>query len=99
MATSKLKSEACQHFELAIDNENLQVKHEISESCLTLDPEQLRLEKSLVRKLDMTLMPAIWLLYLFNYLDRNNIAWVTVLTLARSQLTESQADRTQQLQG
>lgn len=31
-------------------------------------------EKSLVRKLDMTLMPVIWLLYLFNYLDRNNIA-------------------------
>lgn len=31
-------------------------------------------EKSLVRKLDLTLMPVVWLLYLFNYLDRNNIA-------------------------
>lgn len=31
-------------------------------------------EKSLVRKLDLTLMPMVWLLYLFNYLDRNNIA-------------------------
>jgi hypothetical protein len=31
-------------------------------------------EKSLVRKLDFTLVPMVWLLYLFNYLDRNNIA-------------------------
>lgn len=31
-------------------------------------------EKRLVRKLDMTLVPVVWLLYLFNYLDRNNIA-------------------------
>jgi hypothetical protein len=33
-------------------------------------------EKSLVRKLDYTLVPMVWLLYLFNYLDRNNIAYV-----------------------
>lgn len=31
-------------------------------------------EKQLTRKLDCTLMPMVWLLYLFNYLDRNNIA-------------------------
>ncbi|RSL42899.1 hypothetical protein CEP54_015308 [Fusarium duplospermum] len=31
-------------------------------------------EKSLVRKLDYTLVPMVWLLYLFNYLVRNNIA-------------------------
>ena len=35
-----------------------------------------RAEKSLVRKLDLTLMPTVWLLYVFNYLDRNNIAYV-----------------------
>lgn len=38
-----------------------------------------RHEKSLVRKLDLTLMPMIWFLYMFNYLDRNNIAYVTSL--------------------
>lgn len=38
------------------------------------DEEFLRRQKSLVRKLDMTLMPMIFILYLFNYLDRNNIA-------------------------
>jgi hypothetical protein len=30
--------------------------------------------KRIVRKLDMTLMPTVWILYVFNYLDRNNIA-------------------------
>jgi hypothetical protein len=39
-----------------------------------LTEQQRRVEKRLVRKLDCTLMPVIWTLYLFNYLDRNNIA-------------------------
>ena len=30
-------------------------------------------EKKLVRKIDMYLMPSIWLLYLFSYMDRTNI--------------------------
>lgn len=38
------------------------------------DEAWLDAEKSLVRKLDFTLVPMIWVLYLFNYLDRNNIA-------------------------
>ncbi|KAL4860325.1 hypothetical protein BDV12DRAFT_205210 [Aspergillus spectabilis] len=40
----------------------------------TQSPEWKATEKSLVRKLDMTLMPVVWVLYMFNYLDRNNIA-------------------------
>ena len=39
-----------------------------------IDPEYRKKEKKLVRKLDMTLMPMVWILYFFNYLDRNNIA-------------------------
>lgn len=39
-----------------------------------MDEDWHRTSRSVVRKLDMTLMPMIWLLYLFNYLDRNNIA-------------------------
>ncbi|KAI8297275.1 putative transporter [Colletotrichum sp. SAR11_240] len=31
-------------------------------------------ERRVVRKLDMTLLPVVWVLYMFNYLDRNNIA-------------------------
>ncbi|OAQ68066.1 MFS transporter [Pochonia chlamydosporia 170] len=40
----------------------------------TEGPEWLATEKKLVRKLDLTLLPVVWLLYMFNYLDRNNIA-------------------------
>lgn len=32
------------------------------------------LEKQVVKRLDMTLMPCLWVLYLFNYLDRASIA-------------------------
>lgn len=42
--------------------------------CAPVDEEFRKREKKLVRKLDMTLMPMVWILYLFNYLDRNNIA-------------------------
>lgn len=38
------------------------------------DEERRNVERRVVRKLDMTLMPMVWVLFLFNYLDRNNIA-------------------------
>lgn len=38
------------------------------------DPEWAKAEQKLVRKLDATLLPMVWVLYMFNYLDRNNIA-------------------------
>lgn len=31
-------------------------------------------EKQVVRRLDMTLLPQLWILYMFNYLNRTNIA-------------------------
>lgn len=37
-------------------------------------PDWRQLEKKIVRRLDMTLMPCLWSLYLFNYLDRASIA-------------------------
>ncbi|KAL2202423.1 MFS general substrate transporter [Sarocladium strictum] len=37
-------------------------------------PEWKTAERRVVRKLDMTLLPIVWVLYMFNYLDRNNIA-------------------------
>ncbi|OLN87958.1 putative transporter C1002.16c-like protein 1 [Colletotrichum chlorophyti] len=37
-------------------------------------PEWQATEKRLVWKLDVTLMPVVWTLYMFNYLDRNNLA-------------------------
>ncbi|EPQ28135.1 uncharacterized protein PFL1_04462 [Pseudozyma flocculosa PF-1] len=39
-----------------------------------LSPEEVaREEKRLVRKVDMRLVPAVWIMYLFSYLDRSNI--------------------------
>jgi len=49
-------------------------KHIDIEQDPTLTPEWQAKEKKIVRRLDMTLMPMVWILYLFNYLDRNNIA-------------------------
>uniref|UniRef100_A0A8H7NP80 Major facilitator superfamily (MFS) profile domain-containing protein n=1 Tax=Bionectria ochroleuca TaxID=29856 RepID=A0A8H7NP80_BIOOC len=40
-------------------------------------PEWRAAEKRIVRKLDTTLLPIVWVLYMFNYLDRNNIAHVS----------------------
>ncbi|KAF5569938.1 allantoate permease [Fusarium phyllophilum] len=48
--------------------------HEEGISSEVDDPSYDAVQKSLVRKLDMTLMPMVFILYLFNYLDRNNIA-------------------------
>ncbi|KAJ0372721.1 hypothetical protein COL26b_009065 [Colletotrichum chrysophilum] len=39
-------------------------------------PNWRELEKQVVKRLDMTLMPCLWVLYLFNYLDRASIAYV-----------------------
>lgn len=52
---------------------------EKSKAYLTGDPrdapEWTSRERKLVRKLDLTLLPMVWVLYMFNYLDRNNIAY------------------------
>lgn len=52
-----------------------QVDAEKIEHADAVSPEWKKTEKSLVRKLDMTLMPVVWVLYMLNYLDRNNIAY------------------------
>lgn len=45
--------------------------------------EYKAVEKKLVRKLDLTLIPMLWILYLFNYLDRNNIAQAKLNTFEK----------------
>ncbi|OLN86261.1 putative transporter C1002.16c-like protein 6 [Colletotrichum chlorophyti] len=37
-------------------------------------PDWQAKEKQVVRRLDMTLLPQLWILYMFNYLNRTNIA-------------------------
>lgn len=67
---------AAEHVEDTVDSEKAS-QHMPSVTApieaLGLDDWQ-GLEKKLVRRLDMTLMPMIWVLYLFNYLDRASIS-------------------------
>lgn len=39
------------------------------------------LEKRIVRKLDIWMLPQLWILYMFNYLNRNNIAQARLSSL------------------
>jgi hypothetical protein len=56
------------------------------------------IEKKVVRRLDLTLLPMLWILYLSNYLDRTNIAWVSLtLTLKPSTNSQQQTSPTEWL--
>lgn len=44
-------------------------------------PNWRELEKKLVRRLDMTLMPCLWVLYFFNYMDRASIGHARLSSL------------------
>ncbi|KAH8729122.1 major facilitator superfamily domain-containing protein [Phaeosphaeriaceae sp. PMI808] len=44
-------------------------------------PNWKEVEKKVVKRLDMTLMPCLWVLYLFNYLDRASIAQARLSSL------------------
>ncbi|XEU97332.1 hypothetical protein FSHL1_002618 [Fusarium sambucinum] len=44
-------------------------------------PNWEELQKKVVRRLDMTLLPTLWLLYVFNYLDRASLGQARLSTL------------------
>lgn len=44
-------------------------------------PEDRAEEKALVRKVDLLLLPSIWLMYLFSYADRTKYVFSTVLDI------------------
>lgn len=67
--TAKPASEHNEQF-----NDSKDVKEQPAEGAVVRDEQWLSHERRLVRKLDCTLMPVIWVLYLFNYLDRTAIA-------------------------
>lgn len=72
---SDLKKEEVSHLEM----DDLPVKNDVN-------PEELEIqlaiqnyvpnteaEKKLVRKIDMHLIPVLWIMYVLNYVDRTNI--------------------------
>ncbi|GFN21282.1 MFS transporter [Aspergillus tubingensis] len=48
------------------------------------EDEFLRVEKSLKRKLDLRLLMCVWLIFVMNYLDRNNISAAKVAGISQS---------------
>jgi hypothetical protein len=70
----KQESASANHVELSDLDAKLKTEHISDVEAAPLDEEWFRQEKSVVRKLDLTLLPIVWVLYMFNYLDRNNIA-------------------------
>lgn len=42
-------------------------------------------EKKLVRKIDLFLMPILWIMYVLNYVDRTNIVSISARTTASPQ--------------
>ena len=78
--TSPLGAEDAVHREEVVpqDEENNFKREEPAKPEEQIDalgiPNWRDLEKKVVWRLDMTLMPCLWVLYLFNYLDRASIA-------------------------
>lgn len=79
MATNDYK-QTLEHKEVALCGiKGIDIEHDLDvkteENAHHYESEEYKAaERRLVRKLDLTLVPMLWLLYLFNYLDRNNIA-------------------------
>ncbi|KAJ9650163.1 hypothetical protein H2198_010525 [Neophaeococcomyces mojaviensis] len=70
--------------ELSIDRSAVSDTKEDVLSTHSVESKEYRaIEKRLVRKLDLTLVPMLWILYLFNYLDRNNIAQAKLNTFEK----------------
>lgn len=54
--------------------ERLSISHEEAIQLGALTPQELETEKKLKRKIDTLIMPMVVLVYLMNYIDRNNYA-------------------------
>lgn len=55
-----------------------EIEHASVQETLSYSPEE---EKALLRKIDLTLLPTIWIMYLLSYLDRTKYATVTFIIL------------------
>ncbi|QYS99412.1 MFS domain-containing protein [Trichoderma simmonsii] len=83
VAATPVKENASGHEHLETMPDISTEKGGLAQEELLETPEWRAREKRLVRKLDMTLLPVVWILYLFNYLDRNNISQARLNTFER----------------
>ncbi|KAF7547235.1 hypothetical protein G7Z17_g7870 [Cylindrodendrum hubeiense] len=74
-----------------VELKNAQENNRLAPAQLMSEEEFLDAEKKLKRKLDLRLLACVWLIFVLNYLDRNNIAAAKVAGLATTlQLTATQ---------
>ena len=67
--------DTAQHINHPEDASRCSLKLEVPELVRNMTPEyRLKLETQLKRKIDLRILPTIILMYIMNYLDRNNIA-------------------------
>lgn len=76
MAAIKSDSEHQEDIEMSGADNDLKATLEGGEMPNPLSDRYNVVEKKIIRKLDCTIVPMLWVLYLFNYLDRNNISLV-----------------------
>lgn len=64
------------HLESVASNtvEKVDITADINHVAALGIPDSDALQKKIVRRLDMTMLPQLWILYMFNYLNRVNIA-------------------------
>jgi len=53
-----------------------QIEHASMHDTVSFSPEE---EKALVKKIDLTLLPTIWVMYLLSYMDRTKYVECIVL--------------------
>lgn len=72
-AENKIPAEHTEEAEKNAAGEHLPRPEDIIENLGI--PNWRELEKKIVRRLDMTLLPTLWILYVFNYLDRASLGY------------------------
>jgi hypothetical protein len=56
------------------ENDKAEISPNLNHVELLGLPNAAELEKKIVQKLDIWMLPQLWILYMFNYLNRTNIA-------------------------
>lgn len=70
MATDPSTTDAAESIMPAALNDKVQIDHEEIVMLCGLTDEELQIEKTLVRKIDIRILPVIVLIYIMNYIDR-----------------------------
>ncbi|KAK8174535.1 major facilitator superfamily transporter [Phyllosticta citribraziliensis] len=84
-ASPTVQKQSIEHVEMGVDGNDIvklsQDEAELEEALRNYVPGTSE-EKKLVRKIDLLLMPILWIMYILNYVDRTNIGNAKVAGMA-----------------